>query len=76
MGQDENRHRIRRTGDDINWYKWIDINDPDATVPVVMRPEEAQIVVAGKEDSLWCAVLPSWGGHGGWTSSSGIVGLL
>lgn len=69
LTHDEVGDLTRRSADDAHWFRWIDINDPEAMVPVAKSPEQVHIVVAGGLDSMWCAVCPSWGGHGGWLSS-------
>lgn len=70
---DEQGHVVRRRPTDMQWYQWVDMDDPNATVPIARRPDEVQIVVAGGDESWWCAVCPTWGGHGGWPVSAKIT---
>ncbi|MFH1485412.1 MAG: hypothetical protein ABIH46_05010 [Chloroflexota bacterium] len=51
--------------------KWINMEDPNALVPVVRREEDITIVVAGGwgAGGGFCAVLPGWGHYGGWVQT-------
>jgi hypothetical protein len=41
------------------WPPWIDVNDPTATVPIVVRASDFMIVVAGG-DGRHSAWMPAW----------------
>ena len=41
-----------------------DLDNPTTRVPITARPEDIHIVVAGGR-SYFAAVLPGWGGFGG-----------
>jgi len=50
-----------------HWPRWLDLSDPDTRVPVVWRPEDLLIVVAGGRAIGFCSVLPGWGYMGGFS---------
>ncbi len=47
------------------WPDWVDQSDDDTMVPVVERPEDIHVVVAGADSIPWIAVCPGWGNLGG-----------
>ncbi|MEE8282590.1 MAG: hypothetical protein V3R47_03635 [candidate division NC10 bacterium] len=46
------------------WPRWIDRNDPTARIPVVHRPEDLLVIVAGGAAGRFSLVIPGWGAHG------------
>lgn len=46
------------------WPRWIDRNDPAARIPVVDRPEDLLVMVAGGTAGRFSLVIPGWGAHG------------
>jgi len=46
------------------WPGWIDRNDPTARIPVVDRPEDLLVLVAGGTAGRFSLVIPGWGAHG------------
>lgn len=57
----------RRYGSFYNrmWPKWFDRKRDDEEVPVVVRPDDIHIFVAGGPAGRFSAVIPGWGGLGG-----------
>lgn len=53
---------------DVTWEKYwpqgIDRSDPAARIPVVDRPEDLLVVVAGGTVGRFSLVIPGWGAHG------------
>lgn len=53
---------------DVTWEKYwpqgIDRNDPTARIPVVNRPEDLLVIVAGGAAGRFSLVIPGWGAHG------------
>lgn len=47
------------------WPKWFDRTRDDEEVPVVVRPDDIHIFVAGGPAGRFSAVIPGWGGLGG-----------
>ena len=47
------------------WPKWFDRSRDDEEVPVVVRPDDIHIFVAGGPAGRFSAVIPGWGGLGG-----------
>ena len=47
------------------WPDWIDQSDDDTLVPVVEKPDEIHVVVAGADSIPWISVCPGWGHLGG-----------
>lgn len=49
------------------WPKWIDPNNMDAMIPVIRKPENINMVVAGGwgAGAAFCAICPGWGYLGG-----------
>ena len=47
------------------WPKWFDRNRDDEQVPVVVRPDDIHLFVAGGPAGRFSAVIPGWGGLGG-----------
>lgn len=47
------------------WPKWFDRSRDDERVPVVVRPDDIHIFVAGGPAGRFSAVIPGWGGLGG-----------
>ncbi len=47
------------------WPKWFDRSRDDEEVPVVVRPSDIHIFVAGGPAGRFSAVIPGWGGLGG-----------
>jgi hypothetical protein len=43
------------------WPRWIDADDPEARIPVVRRPEDIYLLVAGGGGGFHSAILPGWG---------------
>jgi hypothetical protein len=54
------------------WPVWLDMDDPYTLIPVVRRPENIHILVAGGLAAGWSAVLPGWGYMGGLAITRGI----
>ncbi len=46
------------------WPRWVDRNDPSARIPVVDRPEDLLVMVAGGTAGRFSLVIPGWGAHG------------
>ena len=46
------------------WPRWIGPDDDDAMVPVVRRPEDIHVVVAGGDAGKFSMVIPGWGDFG------------
>lgn len=51
------------------WPDWVDQSNDDTLVPVVARPEDIHVVVAGADSIPWMAVCPGWGHLGGFAVS-------
>ncbi len=52
------------------WPKWVDQMNPETMVPIVTRPENLIIAVAGGVSAPWfSAYCPGWGSHGGFAVS-------
>lgn len=51
------------------WPDWVDQTDDDTQVPVVERPEDIHVVVAGADSIPWAAVCHGWGHLGGFAVS-------
>lgn len=49
---------------DRYWPKWVDRSDPNALVPVVGRPDDVVLFVAGGSEGRFSLVVPGWGGLG------------
>ena len=47
------------------WPEWVDQTDDATLVPVVERPEDIHVVVAGGDSIPWMAVCAGWGHLGG-----------
>ena len=47
------------------WPKWFDRSRDDEEVPVVVKPEDIHIFVAGGPAGRFSTVIPGWGGLGG-----------
>lgn len=47
------------------WPKWFDRSRDDEEVPVVVKPEDIHIFVAGGPAGRFSVVIPGWGGLGG-----------
>lgn len=47
------------------WPKWFDRTRDDEEVPVVVKPDDIHIFVAGGPAGRFSAVIPGWGGLGG-----------
>jgi hypothetical protein len=47
------------------WPKWFDRSRDDESVPVVVRPDDIHIFVAGGPAGRFSMVIPGWGGLGG-----------
>jgi len=47
------------------WPKWFDRSQDDEQVPVVVKPSDIHIFVAGGPAGRFSAVIPGWGGLGG-----------
>jgi hypothetical protein len=47
------------------WPKWFDRKRDDEEVPVVVRPDDIHIFVAGGPAGRFSMVVPGWGGLGG-----------
>lgn len=45
------------------WPRWVDQDDPDAMAPVVERPEDFLIFVAGGEAGRFSLIMPGWGSN-------------
>jgi hypothetical protein len=56
---------LRGGGGAIRWPAWLDLTDPDTRVPMVRRPEDLHLVVAGNAAMHFAALLPGWGYMGG-----------
>lgn len=57
------------------WAKWIDQTDDNTMVPIVNRPEDILIAVAGGTAAHWFAMwCPGWGKPGGLAVSRSILG--
>jgi hypothetical protein len=61
-------HRLKQGGEyygDATWEKywprWIDRNDDNALIPVVNRPEDILLIVAGGSVGRFSLVIPGWG---------------
>jgi hypothetical protein len=52
-----------------HWYSWcpawVDQSDEDTLVPVVEKPADIHVIVAGADSIPWIAVCPGWGHLGG-----------
>jgi len=48
----------------INFPKWVDLDDDAALLPVVDKPEDILIVVAGGKAGRFSMALPGWGALG------------
>ena len=59
--------------DGERWPKWFDVSEETALVPVVRRPENIHVVVAGGRGVGFCAVLPGWGFMGGYAVTKRIA---
>ncbi|MFQ5882390.1 MAG: hypothetical protein ACE5I9_07950 [Candidatus Methylomirabilales bacterium] len=46
------------------WPRWVDRNDPSALIPVVNRPEDLLVIVAGGTAGRFSLVIPGWGDLG------------
>lgn len=46
------------------WPKWCDLSKGETMIPVVAKPEDIHITVAGG-DGRWSACCPGWGDSGG-----------
>jgi hypothetical protein len=57
----------RRYGSFYNrmWPKWFDRTRDSEEVPVVVRPDDIHIFVAGGPAGRFSMVVPGWGGLGG-----------
>ena len=47
------------------WPKWFDRSRDDEEVPVVVKPDDIHIFVAGGPAGRFSTVIPGWGGLGG-----------
>lgn len=47
-----------------HWPRWIDRNDPSALIPVLDRPEDLLVIVAGGSVGRFSLVIPGWGALG------------
>jgi hypothetical protein len=47
------------------WPDWIDQSDEDTLVPVVEKPADIHVIVAGADSIPRIAVCPGWGHLGG-----------
>ena len=47
------------------WPKWFDRTRDDEAVPVVVRPDDIHLFVAGGPAGRFSMVIPGWGGLGG-----------
>lgn len=46
------------------WPKWVNVEDDAERVPIVRRPDDILIVVAGGEVGKFSMVIPGWGDFG------------
>ena len=51
------------------WPEWVDGDDPEFLVPVVERPDDIHVAVAGAQSIPWMAACPGWGNLGGFAVS-------
>lgn len=59
------------------WPDWVDQEDPKALVPMVARPEDFLMLVAGGEAGRFSVILPGWGSNSVSVSSPvGVSGEL
>lgn len=61
-------HRLKQGGEyygdatwEKYWPKWIDRTDENALIPVVSRPEDILVIVAGGSVGRFSLVIPGWG---------------
>jgi hypothetical protein len=57
------------------WPKWIDRTDDAALIPVVSRPEDILLIVAGGSVGRFSLVLPGWGRLGTRAVTKVIAGI-
>ena len=58
------------TGEGTEWWpRWLDVEDPngETMLPVLRKPENLIITVAGGPQAGFCATCPGWGHMGGWS---------
>lgn len=69
------------TSDEIGgaprWPKWLDPADDEAMFPVMRKPEDIHITVAGGWGAglAFCAICPGWGVHGGHAQTRAVIPL-
>jgi hypothetical protein len=56
---------MRGGGGAVRWPEWLDLQNPETLVPMVRRPEDLHVVVAGNAAMHFSALLPGWGYMGG-----------
>lgn len=58
---------VEKSTETPTWPKWLDLDDPQTLLPVMRRPEDINLVVAGGwgGPASFCAVCPGWGYMGG-----------
>lgn len=54
------------------WPEWVDQSSDDTLVPVVERPRDIHVMVAGADSIPWVAVCPGWGHLGGFAVTRSI----
>jgi hypothetical protein len=51
----------------------VDTTDDNTLIPIVEKPEDILITVAGGMGSASCMVCPGWGGMGGYAVTKEII---
>ncbi|MCL0102223.1 hypothetical protein M1O29_03980 [Dehalococcoidia bacterium] len=56
------------------WPRWMEVPDPNGPtmLPVMRKPENLIITVAGGPQAGFCATCPGWGHMGGWSQTKRI----